>query len=405
MKRGIYDNSHNNSKQRIDGRPQNSAATQAGMRGVHRDMRGNVIGGYTAEGQAMGSRDRGQSWQQRANGTTTAATGSLLQARQNLYKEMGTAGSGNLTPAMRTKAQSLGVSDSAFNAAAGRLKANEAVTPARQTAPEHVQIRDLPPRLHGDRATPAAPAPVQTPVLPSPPAATAPAPKPAAPAGPAPVSKINGMPAAQAIAQARVGAERSWAGRALTPPKSPIAKAAAPVQANTPTPAAKPSWQQAVAPVKPANATAAKTGGLEGLISQISKTRKENAVLLNNPTPTATAAAPKPAPAQDFFVAPAKQFQSIASGPPPKPAQTAPAPAPIATPPPQNGPRMVDPVQRTRDMHAQRSAAHAARQATAANALQKKKNSIKVPGWLDKVSAPNSILQNTYRDTVARYTK
>lgn len=44
------------SRQRIDARPQNSAATQAGMRGVHRDTKGNVIGGYTAEGQGLGTK-------------------------------------------------------------------------------------------------------------------------------------------------------------------------------------------------------------------------------------------------------------------------------------------------------------------------------------------------------------
>lgn len=47
---------------RIDARPQNSPATQAGMRGVHRGMRGEVIGGYTAEGEALGTKAGRPSW-------------------------------------------------------------------------------------------------------------------------------------------------------------------------------------------------------------------------------------------------------------------------------------------------------------------------------------------------------
>ncbi|MCW1885530.1 hypothetical protein OKA04_12390 [Luteolibacter flavescens] len=47
-------------RRRIDARPQNSAATAAGMRGVHRDTRGNVIGGYTAEGEGIGT--KGGNW-------------------------------------------------------------------------------------------------------------------------------------------------------------------------------------------------------------------------------------------------------------------------------------------------------------------------------------------------------
>jgi hypothetical protein len=41
---------------RIDARVQNDPATQAGVRGAHRDMRGNVIGGYTRDGQAFGTK-------------------------------------------------------------------------------------------------------------------------------------------------------------------------------------------------------------------------------------------------------------------------------------------------------------------------------------------------------------
>jgi hypothetical protein len=54
----MYDNFANRNNTRIDARPKNDEATQAGMRGVHRDMKGNVIGGYTAEGQAIGTKSR-----------------------------------------------------------------------------------------------------------------------------------------------------------------------------------------------------------------------------------------------------------------------------------------------------------------------------------------------------------
>lgn len=41
---------------RIDTRPQNSKEVQGGMRGIHRDMRGNVIGGYAPDGRALGTK-------------------------------------------------------------------------------------------------------------------------------------------------------------------------------------------------------------------------------------------------------------------------------------------------------------------------------------------------------------
>lgn len=46
-------------RKRIDGRSQSDPATQAGMRGIHRDTKGNVIGGYTAEGQGIGTKRGG----------------------------------------------------------------------------------------------------------------------------------------------------------------------------------------------------------------------------------------------------------------------------------------------------------------------------------------------------------
>lgn len=314
-----YRDDDNNDTQRVDGRPRNSWATQAGLRGVHRNGRGEVIGAYTEDGKGWGNKaDRGSTngtggWQGRmtgresaapatasGNGTTTPAaapagngtapaTGNVLNARQNLFKQMTAAGSAALTPAMRAKAQSLGVTDQAFNEAAGRLKANEAITPPRPAA--------------APAATPSPPA--------TPPAAGS--------TPPAPVSKINGIPAADAIAKARVGAERAWQGK-VAPPQfaaaiarnniatkgqagavadyfarnrtdnaRPLVAAAAPVPATThsPVPVAKPSWQQAVAPnaVSKTAAPAPKTGGLEGTIADINKTRAENASILKRNAP------------------------------------------------------------------------------------------------------------------------
>jgi hypothetical protein len=284
-----------NDNQRIDGRPQSSWATQAGLRGVHRDMRGNVIGGFTEDGQGWGNKaDRGApnagtGWQARmnrssnGNGTTAAnsnyvapATGNILNGRQNLFKEMTAAGSAGLTPAMRAKAQSLGVTDDAFNAAAGRLKTNEAVTPSRP-----------------------APNPGATPPGPDPGPGTTPPGPPPRPKAPDPVSKINGIAAADAIAKARPGAEQAWQGKVGARPQfgsdiaknniatmgqagavadyfarsradnnRPLMAAVKPVNAsaNSPMPtAAKPSWQQSFKPFKSPATVAAEVADAKAL--------------------------------------------------------------------------------------------------------------------------------------------
>ena len=54
--RGMYDNSYNRNRTRIDTRNQSDPAVQAGMRKIHRGMDGRVIGGVTAEGQGIGTR-------------------------------------------------------------------------------------------------------------------------------------------------------------------------------------------------------------------------------------------------------------------------------------------------------------------------------------------------------------
>lgn len=47
---------------RIDTRPQNDPAVADGMRKIHRGMNGEVIGGYAAEGQALGVKNRSRGY-------------------------------------------------------------------------------------------------------------------------------------------------------------------------------------------------------------------------------------------------------------------------------------------------------------------------------------------------------
>lgn len=155
---------------RIDARPQNSDATQAGMRNVHRDMRGNVIGGVTAEGQGIGTKAR--AWQTPPSGMDrkiglrraedrmgepatpgldrlaamqssgpresfaateqrkrreSAASGAFgkpaqnLAKRQQLFKDMQTAGSGAQSPELVKRAAGLGVTKSQYNRAWSKI--------------------------------------------------------------------------------------------------------------------------------------------------------------------------------------------------------------------------------------------------------------------------------------------
>jgi len=188
MRRGTYDNSHNRNRTRIDARNQADPYVQAGVRNIHRDTRGNVIGGTTAEGQRL-----------RGGGFRTppamsnpdyvpAATGNVLNQRKNLFKSMEAAGPDKLTAEMRANARSMGVTDTAFNAAAGRMKTNSYVTP-KATPPAQGQP--------ANQATPVANTLVSQTTMPTPKATP-------------PVSKIDGVPASQAIAKAKIGAEAAW---------------------------------------------------------------------------------------------------------------------------------------------------------------------------------------------------
>lgn len=74
--KGPYDNSYNRNRRRIDLRPQNDPATAAGMRNVHRGMRGEILGGVTGEGQAIGTKAGKPAWRGRmGSGGAGAALG------------------------------------------------------------------------------------------------------------------------------------------------------------------------------------------------------------------------------------------------------------------------------------------------------------------------------------------
>lgn len=161
---------------RIDTRPRGDEAVAAGIRNIHRDTAGNVIGGITAEGQGIGTKSskfRGSSgggpltprldagpktpgldrWhaandnpvarpsfaaQDAAARERSAASGAFgkqsqnLAGRRSLFRDMQAAGSGGITPAMESTAGKLGVKRSRFrDVAAGIQAAPAAVAVAR----------------------------------------------------------------------------------------------------------------------------------------------------------------------------------------------------------------------------------------------------------------------------------
>lgn len=272
-----------NGRQRIDGRPQSSWATQAGLRSVHRDMHGNVIGGIAQDGRGIGAKaDRQASlgWQSKVAGSPRMAASPEPIAPAPYMPE--TSWSTNVDPGMTPSG--------------GREALGTAASP-RATAP-------------------------------------------------APVSKINGVPAKQAIAEARVGAEKTWQGKVAPQPvkfgadiaanniaTKGIDAAVSDYQARSRTEAARPfttaaatpaapkrSWQEAVAPVKPAAATAARTGGLEGTIASIRKSRAETEAMLPKPPAPVATATPASVPTPNFSVAPATDYKPVAPSAQPPPA-------------------------------------------------------------------------------------
>lgn len=176
---------------------------------AHYDTGGNLIGGYAPDGTAIGSKRELQSrgrpigrraYQQTpmqpqqqpqapADPTRTArpAQGAgELQGRQQLFKDMETAGFENLDGSMRERARKLGVDDTAFNNAATRLRTNETYTPKKQAPPA---AGGTPP-AGGGAAPNAKPEQSHNPMMPN-----------------LKPSMINGMPASDAIDVAREDAD------------------------------------------------------------------------------------------------------------------------------------------------------------------------------------------------------
>ncbi len=145
------------SRKRIDARPQNSWATQVGLRNVHRDTKGSPISGRW---------DSGKSWTpgQTADGSLPDAQPNAvnINGRQNLYKRI--MAGGQLTPAMREEGKRLGVTDDQFNAAAEQAKTNARYTPAAQSPAPRSQ--DWASTATGAAATPAATKPTAPPATP-----------------------------------------------------------------------------------------------------------------------------------------------------------------------------------------------------------------------------------------------
>lgn len=176
MGRGIYDNSYNRNRTRIDTRPQSDPAVASGMRNIHRDTDGSVISATTPEGQRvnsgggqslLGSRFRpsrldagpqtprldamgtdpsvGMSrTDRRAHFAKVSQDGAIagkfgagaqrkavnLDGRQSLFRDMAKVGAGGVTPQMRERAKSLGVDDKQWNNGMSKLQAAPAAIAA-----------------------------------------------------------------------------------------------------------------------------------------------------------------------------------------------------------------------------------------------------------------------------------
>lgn len=139
-------------KSRIDTRSQGDPAVAAGMRGIHRDMDGTPIGGYTAEGQAIGTKANASRFRSDVNQSSLtprldagprtprldamAKPGSSnLQKRQSLFRDMQVAGAGGVTLAMKQQAAALGVKRDGWRNAMGKLPAAPAAIASPTAAP------------------------------------------------------------------------------------------------------------------------------------------------------------------------------------------------------------------------------------------------------------------------------
>jgi len=124
---------------------------QAGLRNIHRDTKGNVIGAVTPEGRRIGTRNQGGvetgGWRGRSAtprldaGPQTPgldSNPSNLQQRQTLFADMKQAGAGGLTPEMSQRAKQLGVDQAGWRRGVAKLPPAPAAltaSPAPAAAP------------------------------------------------------------------------------------------------------------------------------------------------------------------------------------------------------------------------------------------------------------------------------
>lgn len=175
---------------RIDTRNQADPAVAAGIRGIHRDTGGNVIGGYSAEGSPMGTKRgasavggsatprldagvqtprldsnpsqpirygtpevRAAEMQSAARKSTLSGAFGIgaqrraenLQGRQSLFSRMQSAGAGGISPAMKQEAAKLGVTAGGWRNALGKLPAAPSMVSAPGARPAISPMRPAEP--------------------------------------------------------------------------------------------------------------------------------------------------------------------------------------------------------------------------------------------------------------------
>lgn len=117
-------------------------------------------------------------------GITDAATGDQLSMRQRLFRDMQSAGSSGLTSEMRDRAEKLGVTQAGWEQAVGKIGQAPAIkqaTTISQPTPSPINPAYAPPGLQWDNDSNSVPDSIQRPAE----------------------SRINGMPAGQAIRESR----------------------------------------------------------------------------------------------------------------------------------------------------------------------------------------------------------
>lgn len=274
---------------RIDTRPQNDAATRVGLRNVHRDTRGNVIGAVTAEGRPLGTMGnpnragtssgfktaaaaapsqsaqpvatpgwRGSATPRLDAGPQTPGldaqappVASNLARRQSLFADMQKAGAGGLTPEMSQRAKQLGVDGAGWRRGVAKLTAAPAAPAAFAPAAAPVAIPPPTSITHTAASVPATAVATRSPMVEKAIAlrdigklaASYTPSTPAAPVAQAPRFAVPPVANPQAVA---THAAPASAFQALTTPR---AAAVAPVAAPKPvavatSPASTPAWRK-----------------------------------------------------------------------------------------------------------------------------------------------------------------